>query len=115
MRSHHLEHHDVTLVVVSRAPLPEIEAFKKRERVTPMKAEKVHPTTPPIKHPASSRDDSGPKNENAEEGAHEGCAGTLQVPQKFDRQLAGVGLISFLWEVGQAGVRPQTARDLGCR
>src|SRR5438034_2098107 len=26
----HLEHHDVTLVVVSRAPLPEIEAFKKR-------------------------------------------------------------------------------------
>jgi predicted dithiol-disulfide oxidoreductase (DUF899 family) len=26
----HLEHHDVTLVVVSRAPLPEIEAFKRR-------------------------------------------------------------------------------------
>jgi predicted dithiol-disulfide oxidoreductase (DUF899 family) len=26
----HLEHHDVTLVVVSRAPLPEIDAFKKR-------------------------------------------------------------------------------------
>ena len=26
----HLEHHDVTYVVVSRAPLPEIEAFKKR-------------------------------------------------------------------------------------
>ena len=26
----HLEHHDVTLVVVSRAPLAEIEAFKKR-------------------------------------------------------------------------------------
>jgi predicted dithiol-disulfide oxidoreductase (DUF899 family) len=26
----HLEHHDVTVVVVSRAPLPEIEAFKKR-------------------------------------------------------------------------------------
>jgi len=26
----HLEHHDVTLVVVSRVPLPEIEAFKKR-------------------------------------------------------------------------------------
>jgi len=26
----HLEHHDVSYVVVSRAPLPEIEAFKKR-------------------------------------------------------------------------------------
>jgi predicted dithiol-disulfide oxidoreductase (DUF899 family) len=26
----HLEHHDVTYVVVSRAPLPKIEAFKKR-------------------------------------------------------------------------------------
>jgi predicted dithiol-disulfide oxidoreductase (DUF899 family) len=26
----HLEHHDVTYAVVSRAPLPEIEAFKKR-------------------------------------------------------------------------------------
>jgi len=26
----HLEHHDVTLTVVSRAPLPEIEAYKKR-------------------------------------------------------------------------------------
>ncbi|HKI04220.1 MAG TPA: thioredoxin family protein [Thermoanaerobaculia bacterium] len=26
----HLEHHDVSLVVVSRAPLPELEAFKKR-------------------------------------------------------------------------------------
>src|SRR6266851_6652957 len=26
----HLEHHDVTYVAVSRAPLPEIEAFKKR-------------------------------------------------------------------------------------
>ena len=26
----HLEHHDVTYVVVSRAPLPEIEAFKRR-------------------------------------------------------------------------------------
>jgi predicted dithiol-disulfide oxidoreductase (DUF899 family) len=26
----HLEHHDVTVVVVSRAPLPEIEAFKQR-------------------------------------------------------------------------------------
>ena len=26
----HLEHHDVTLVVVARAPLPEIEAFKAR-------------------------------------------------------------------------------------
>jgi predicted dithiol-disulfide oxidoreductase (DUF899 family) len=26
----HLEHHDVTVVVVSRAPLPEIEAYKKR-------------------------------------------------------------------------------------
>jgi len=26
----HLEHHDVTFVAISRAPLPEIEAFKKR-------------------------------------------------------------------------------------
>jgi predicted dithiol-disulfide oxidoreductase (DUF899 family) len=26
----HLEHHDVSLVTISRAPLPEIEAFKKR-------------------------------------------------------------------------------------
>ena len=26
----HLEHHDVSYVVVSRAPLPEIEAFKRR-------------------------------------------------------------------------------------
>jgi predicted dithiol-disulfide oxidoreductase (DUF899 family) len=26
----HLAHRDVSLVVVSRAPLPEIEAFKKR-------------------------------------------------------------------------------------
>ncbi len=26
----HLEHHDVTLIAVSRAPLPEIEAYKKR-------------------------------------------------------------------------------------
>jgi predicted dithiol-disulfide oxidoreductase (DUF899 family) len=26
----HLEHHDVSFVVISRAPLPEIEAFKKR-------------------------------------------------------------------------------------
>ena len=26
----HLEHHDVTVVVVSRAPLPEIEAFRRR-------------------------------------------------------------------------------------
>ncbi len=26
----HLEHHDVTVVVVSRAPLPDIEAYKKR-------------------------------------------------------------------------------------
>jgi len=26
----HLEHHDVTYVAVSRAPLPEIEAFKRR-------------------------------------------------------------------------------------
>jgi predicted dithiol-disulfide oxidoreductase (DUF899 family) len=26
----HLEHHDVTVVVVSRAPFPEIEAFRKR-------------------------------------------------------------------------------------
>jgi predicted dithiol-disulfide oxidoreductase (DUF899 family) len=26
----HLEHHDVTYVVVSRAPLPEIDAFKRR-------------------------------------------------------------------------------------
>jgi predicted dithiol-disulfide oxidoreductase (DUF899 family) len=26
----HLEHHDVTVVVISRAPLPEIEAFKRR-------------------------------------------------------------------------------------
>src|SRR5262245_62356728 len=27
----HLEHHDVTLVVVSRAPQPEIEAFRQRK------------------------------------------------------------------------------------
>jgi predicted dithiol-disulfide oxidoreductase (DUF899 family) len=26
----HLEHHDVAFVAISRAPLPEIEAFKKR-------------------------------------------------------------------------------------
>ena len=26
----HLEHHDVTMLIVSRAPLPEIEAYKKR-------------------------------------------------------------------------------------